>query len=52
MEEIRSALERCGMKIVAVAGAEEGEVLPRRLDWDSPVSAGCGKIHIAAVAVK
>ena len=52
MEEIRSALERCGMKIVAVAGAEEGEVLPRGLDWDSPVGTGCGKIHIAAVAVK
>ena len=50
--EIRSALSRAGMRFAASAGAAEGEVLPAGLDWDAPVTRGCGKIHIAAVAVK
>ena len=50
--EIRSALSRAGMRFAASAGAAEGEVLPAGLDWDAPVTRGCGKIHIAAVAIK
>ena len=51
-EEIKKALADAGMRVVAVAGAEEGNVLPEGLDWDSPVTETCGKIHFAAIAVK
>mgnify|MGYP004548192169 CR=1 FL=1 len=51
-EEIKKALADAGMRVVAVAGAEEGDVLPEGLDWDSPVTETCGKIHFAAIAVK
>ncbi len=52
MEEICAALERCGLRLVAAAGSREGGVLPAGLDWSAPISDGCEKIHIAAVAVK
>lgn len=52
IREITAALGRCGMRTAALAGAEEGELLPPGLDWSSPVTSACGKIHIAAVAVK
>lgn len=51
-EEIKKALADAGIHVVAVAGAEEGDVLPEGLDWDSPVTETCGKIHFAAIAVK
>lgn len=52
LDVIKAALKRAGMKLVAVSGAAEGDVLPEGADWNAPVDAECEKIHIAAVAVK
>lgn len=50
--EICAALERTGFRVVAIAGADDEEVLPAELDWNSEAGNSTTKLHIAAVAVK